>query len=106
MSKAINYVYYLTDPRTNEVKYVGKTKNPKARFKQHITKLDKTMTPKKKWLLELASKGMKPKMMIAMEVRGEGREEEQYHLDRHRDTALNIHNPRRGQASRKLDEIG
>jgi len=105
MSKPKNYVYYLVDPRTKEVKYVGKTKNPMSRFKQHMTKLDKTSTPKKRWLQELFAKGMKPKMIIAQEVNGEGREEEQYHLDRHRDTALNIHNPRKGAPSRSREEI-
>ena len=86
MTKEKNYVYYLIDPRTKEVKYVGKTKNPPSRFKQHIKKLDKTMTPKKKWLLELRAKGLQPKMIIAQEVNGDGRAEEQYHLDRHKDT--------------------
>jgi len=105
MTPAKNYVYYLIDPRTKEVKYVGKTKNPPSRYKQHITKLDKTMTPKKRWLLELRSKGLMPKMIIAQEVNGEGRDEEQYHLNRHKDTALNIHNPEKGAKSRSWDEI-
>lgn len=105
MNKGKNYIYYLVDPRTKEVKYVGKTKNPGARYKQHMSKLDKTMTPKKRWLLDLFSKGLKPKMTIAMVVDIDGREEEQYHLDKHKDTALNIHNPRKGEASRSWDEI-
>lgn len=106
MTATKDYIYYLKDPRTNEVKYVGKTKRPKARFKQHITKLDKTMTPKKKWLLELRSKGLIPKMTIAQEVIGDGRKAEQFHLNKHKDTALNIHNPEKGAPSRNWDEIG
>lgn len=106
MTAKKNHVYYLIDPRTNEVKYVGKTKNPKSRYKQHITKLDKTMTPKKRWLLELRSKGLQPKMIIAQTVNGDGRQEEQYHLNKHKGTALNIHNPEKGAPSRSMDEIG
>jgi predicted GIY-YIG superfamily endonuclease len=105
MTPKQNHVYYLVDPRNNEVKYVGKTKNPKSRYKQHITKLDKTMTPKKQWLMELFAKGLQPKMIIAETVNGEGRIEEQAHLDKHKSTALNIHNPGKGVASRSRDEI-
>jgi len=30
------YVYTLTDPRTDEVRYVGATKNPSERLRQHL----------------------------------------------------------------------
>ena len=29
------YIYKLTDPRNNEVRYIGKTTNIKRRYKQH-----------------------------------------------------------------------
>ena len=99
------YVYYLRCPLTDQVKYVGKTKNPKTRYKQHINKLDKTSTPKRRWLILLFSKGLQPKMEIAVKVNGDARQQEQEHLDKHKATALNIHNPKKGAKSRNIDEI-
>ena len=66
MKKETQYIYYLTDPITNEVKYVGKTKTPKSRYEQHLRKLDKTNTPKRQWLVELFKKGLKPKNNVSL----------------------------------------
>ena len=99
------YIYYLIDPRNNEVKYIGKTKTPKRRYRQHLKKLDRNATPKNLWLLELFKLKLAPKMIIAQEISGDGREAEQRHLDLHKTTALNIHNPRKGEKSRKTEEI-
>lgn len=30
------FIYSLKDPRTNEIKYVGKSNNPKNRLNRHI----------------------------------------------------------------------
>ena len=102
----IEYIYTLIDPITDVVKYVGKSKTPKARYKQHINKLDKTMTPKKIWLLGLFEKGLKPEMEIVEKITDEaGREREQHFVTMHEATTLNIHNPKKGMKSRDRNEF-
>lgn len=46
-------IYRLIDPRTNAVRYVGKTKNPKIRFAAH-------MRGHLKWVYELQLIGLAP----------------------------------------------
>lgn len=95
------YIYYLICPIDKEVKYVGKSVNPKSRYYQHIKKLDKLMTPKRKWLEMLFSKGLKPEIEIVDSVIGDGRELEEYHVSLNKETILNIHNPGKGKKSFK-----
>lgn len=42
------YIYKLTDPRNNEVRYIGKTTNIKRRYKQHL--YDKRKSHKSSWM--------------------------------------------------------
>ncbi len=45
-----HYIYTLSDPNTNEVRYVGKTINIKRRYKQHL--YDKRQTShKNSWII-------------------------------------------------------
>ena len=102
----IEYIYTLIDPVTDEVRYVGKSKNPKTRYNQHIKKLDKSMTPKKQWLLGLFDKGLKPKLQIVETVtNGTGREREQHYVTLYEATTLNIHNPQKEMKSRDRNEF-
>jgi hypothetical protein len=103
-----HHIYQLIDPRDMLVKYVGKTTNPKGRYKQHINKLDKQQTPKRTWLEDLKSHGFSPIMKIRYKTTDEARarEIEQQELDRHKRSALNIHNPRKGSSSRTWDDTG
>lgn len=95
------FVYYLRCPLTNEVKYVGATKNPKARYQQHINKLDRLLTKKRVWIEGLRARGTTPILEIVEECEGAeaGREREQYHVTLHQGTTLNIHNPAKGAKS-------
>jgi hypothetical protein len=101
----MEYIYYLIDPITDDVKYVGKSKKPKSRYNQHIKKLDKGQTPKRKWLQSLFDQGLKPRLKVVEEVDGNAREREQHHVTLHQNTILNIHNPEKGMASRDWNEI-
>jgi hypothetical protein len=73
MKKAI--IYALIDPRTDKVRYIGCTAWPKERFRQHINDakngLDKSK--KAKWILEMLSFGIEPKMVKLDEVESEQR---------------------------------
>jgi predicted GIY-YIG superfamily endonuclease len=95
------YVYYLICPIDKKVKYVGKTKKPKTRYNQHIKKLDKQLTPKRRWLEFLFSKNLVPKLVIVEEIEGDARILEQKHVDLNKETILNIHNPEKGMKSNK-----
>lgn len=95
------YIYYLICPIENIVKYVGKTKNPKNRYKQHIKKLDKQKTPKRQWLEFIFEKGLLPKLKVVEEFEGDARHLEQNHVFLNKKTILNIHNPEKGMASNK-----
>ncbi len=100
------YIYALICPIENNVKYVGKTKNPKTRYNQHVKKLDKSFTPKRKWLEMLFEKGLLPKIKIIEETNEiQGRDREQYFCDFYKDTILNIHNPEKGMKSNKWKKI-
>ncbi len=62
----IYYIYTLSDPETNIIKYVGKTKNPKNRLYRHMSKynLKESWTSKNKWLLNLKNNNLMPVMDI------------------------------------------
>ena len=100
------YIYALADPDDFTVKYVGMTKNIKKRYAQHLKKLDKTDTPKRRWLERLFEQGKKPLLQL-LEISDEqnGRNREAFYFEKHKDTCLNIHNPKKGAKSRKLKDI-
>lgn len=58
----IYYIYTLTDPNTNEIKYIGKTNNIKNRLKRHLlpSNLKNKWTAKTKWLIHLKQNNQKP----------------------------------------------
>lgn len=53
------YIYTLADPRTGEVRYVGKTIDLKVRVKGHL-KQDKHNSHKRNWVRSLTKEGLKP----------------------------------------------
>jgi len=61
----IIYIYTLTDPKNNEVRYVGKTINPERRYKQHL--YDKRRSHKASWVQSLRNDNLKPIMSIIEE---------------------------------------
>lgn len=72
MSEQTHYIYALTDPRTNEVRYVGKTKNPDARFLSHFYRSTQKgeRSRKDQWIGELKGLGLKPTMIIIDKAEG------------------------------------
>lgn len=62
------YIYILIDPETNQVRYVGKTKNLKRRYNQHISECSKLKSYKNNWLLSLKNKNIKPEMFVIDET--------------------------------------
>ncbi len=58
------YIYTLEHPLTKEIRYVGKTKNPKQRFHNHCNKSHNVKSHKRNWINNLVSQGLRPKMDI------------------------------------------
>ena len=64
----LTYIYTLEYPEGN-IRYVGKSDNPKKRFKRHLEEgFKNTLTHKKAWLNGLLTKGEKPILNIIDEV--------------------------------------
>jgi len=60
------FIYALIDPRTDKIRYVGKSNNPQKRLCSHLSKtID---TPKGRWITELKELSLQPIMEILEEV--------------------------------------
>lgn len=61
-------IYSLVDPRDNQVRYVGASKNPQRRLWQHLNRSkDENNLKKRLWLEELVQHGHVPKLSIIEE---------------------------------------
>lgn len=54
------YIYVLIDPRTYDIRYVGKTNNIIDRYKNHTNPAKDKNTHKRNWINELRREGLKP----------------------------------------------
>lgn len=57
-------IYVLKDPRTNEVRYVGCSRNTKARYFAHLNSNNSQSSLKRDWIAELRNLGLKPIMEV------------------------------------------
>lgn len=65
MSKMkFTFIYALSDPITNEIRYVGKSDDLKKRFVEHIRKCKYTNTHKNNWIKSLLNKNLRPNIEI------------------------------------------
>ena len=62
------YIYGLEDPETHEIRYVGKAKNPKARYRQHLYGHDLSNNHKQNWINSLLEKGLRPELIVLEET--------------------------------------
>ena len=65
------FIYSLSDPITNEVRYIGKTYNPEKRYKEHIYKSKTGKTHRDFWIQKLMKLEQKPIMNIIEECNDE-----------------------------------
>lgn len=61
------YIYALRDPRTEEVRYIGKSNNPRKRLSQHL-RGDKINRHKDSWIRELRREHLSPELVILEET--------------------------------------
>ncbi len=68
----IAYIYGLVDPLVGQIRYIGRSLDPLARFKQHLTEVRKPTgdwrgeynSAKRRWLQDLASAEKQPRLII------------------------------------------
>lgn len=98
----IYYIYGLTCPVEKTIKYVGQSKNPETRYKQHLRDAEKkSNTEKQKWIRGLNDKKIKPGIIILEKTEDEVQArilEEKYVIENIK-TVLNIHMPGKGSLS-------
>lgn len=63
------FIYGLVDPKTNELRYVGKSVNPLVRLRKHISERNVHDTYKDRWLRKLYDLNIKPELIIIDEVK-------------------------------------
>jgi len=75
------YIYILQDPLTEEVRYVGKSNNPKRRYQSHLWDKPKVKYYSYYWIQSLLKKGLKPILTIIDETENNWQELEQYWIE-------------------------
>lgn len=80
----ITYIYILQDPDTMDVRYVGKTTNPKKRLYQHTNKRVQEYSRRRhlcNWLLKLLNANKKPVMTVIDQTEYNWKELEIYWIE-------------------------
>jgi len=86
-------IYKLTDPITNEVRYIGRTvQTLPNRLKKHLNAKDKSH--RVNWIQSLAAKGLEPKIILLCETTtfADCCELEQYYIKKHKKDGSNLVN--------------
>ena len=65
----MNYIYTITDPRTEKVFYVGQTTDPKTRFKEHKFKKYSANQEKRRIIESIKKEGMMPVFKILHSIK-------------------------------------
>lgn len=63
------YIYALLDPRTEEVRYIGKSERPVERLGNHMN--ERSNCHRSHWLQSLKRDGLKPHMVILERIQGD-----------------------------------
>jgi len=101
MSEYKVYIYYLKDPFTEQVRYVGKTFEPKSRFSSHLA--GKGNKNKSNWIKSLKVQNSIPLMEIVEECTNENcAEREIFHISNARENNYPIFNVAKGGGSKTL----
>lgn len=89
------FIYGLKDPRTDEIRYIGKTNDCVVRLKYHRGHCKTGTTHKDNWLVGLKAAGYEPDMVVLEETQTDPQayEREQYWIEygRHQGWRLTNH---------------
>jgi hypothetical protein len=86
----ITYVYTLADPRTDEIRYVGKTVNLKNRYADHL-RCNGTLHVHN-WIKQLRNLELKPKIEVLEECNSDWQLAEIYWIEQLRQWGFNLTN--------------
>ena len=64
----ITFIYTISHPLTNEVRYIGKSNTPRKRLFSHIDKRNKTKSHKNNWIISLLKEDLRPIIEVLEEV--------------------------------------
>lgn len=76
MGEKLPVIYGLTDPRTGEVRYIGKANDAAARLKGHLRETRRRRTPLYDWMRKLADQRIAPGLVVLETCDGDWREAE------------------------------
>jgi hypothetical protein len=62
------FIYALSDPRTNQIRYIGKSNNPYNRYSNHYNSARDKNTHKRNWINNIRKDGLRPELIILDEV--------------------------------------
>jgi len=62
------FIYALSDPRNNQVRYIGKANNPEDRYTNHFNSARDKNTHKRNWINNVRKDGLRPELIIIDEV--------------------------------------
>jgi len=86
------YIYGLIDPESGELRYIGKSIDPKSRLANHMREVSNCH--RSHWIQSLKAKGMKPDIVIIESIRvmWPRQVEEKYWIKYFRDRGFNLVN--------------
>ncbi len=90
--KAAAYIYALRCPETNEVRYIGKAKDPHSRLGGHIRSAGLRNRPLGNWIASLLKRGKRPSMTIEASCIGDWRPVEVAMIAQYRELTGNMLN--------------
>lgn len=70
------YIYVLIDPRSEEIRYVGWTINPRQRLSAHVSRARKGGSYKYHWIAQLLDLGLRPTIEIIESGSGDHKDPE------------------------------
>lgn len=86
------YIYILQDPVTENVRYVGKSNNPKRRYQSHLWDKPKSKSYSYRWIQSLLKQGLKPIITVIDEIEGDWQWLEQYWIEQFTNWGFNLTN--------------
>jgi hypothetical protein len=89
-----NFIYSLSDPRTGEIRYIGKTNNIKKRLKRHLSNDSlNDNTYRSNWIISLLRDEIVPEIKVVGEFPKEDiNEKEIYYIDLYKKEGYNLTN--------------
>jgi hypothetical protein len=62
------FIYALSDPRNNKIRYIGKANSPESRYRNHYNSSRDKNTHKRNWINSVRKDGFRPELLILDEV--------------------------------------